>query len=156
MTIQEPELHIEFLLFIGIASILTISVYSATTSFLSATPTECFGDVNELGSVICIATTDAGKTIIFECTVTQNPYHVDCHDIKKVSVPPGVKANIDSIVKQAVESDTKDSKDIGGLKNDNTNQTTVLSPDLGTQERKAGEVPKQLEFPNKTILDTLK
>jgi len=116
-----------------------------TVNFISAASPECFGDVNQLGYVICTATTDDGRTVIFECTVTQNPYHVDCHDIKKVNVPPGVKADIDASIKVEVQSFNHDTKNLGDLKKNNL-------PDLSVQERKAGEVPKQLEFPNKTQL----
>jgi hypothetical protein len=125
-----------------ISSVLATAVYTTSTNFASAASSECFGDVNSLGSVICVGTTEDGRTIVFECTVTQNPYHVDCHSLNKVSIPAGVKANIDASVQEELQSNTHDTKNLGDLKNDN----------LQIQERKAGEVPKQFQFPNKTLL----
>jgi hypothetical protein len=131
-------------IFITISSIITVALLSMNLNFVSAT-TECFGDVNQLGSVICTATQDDGSLYVFECTVTQNPYHVDCHDLRKASVPPGVKADIDASIKVEVQSFNHNTKNLGDLKKNNL-------PDLSTQERNAGDVPKQLQFPNKTQL----
>lgn len=116
-------------IFMFIASVLVTALYGSSANFASAASSECFGDANSLGSVICVGTLDDGSTQVFECTVTQNPYHVDCHSLNKVNVPAGVKANIDATVKEEVQGNTEDSKDIGGLKDDSTNQGKDLSPE---------------------------
>jgi hypothetical protein len=112
-------MKIKFALLIFMASILSIAIYSTTINFVSAS-TECFGDANSLGSVICVGYRDDGTILqVFECTVTQNPYHVDCHSINKVTVTPGLKNEIDATVKELGPSNPNDSKDIGGMKSNN-------------------------------------
>jgi len=152
VNILEQELHTKFLIFIGIVSILTIALYSSNKNFVSADTSDCFGDRSGLDAFICVytGTTSNGEPYldVQEC-VKDKDSKWDCHSLNKVNVPSGIKADIDASVKQEVQSNTNNTKDIGGLKND-----TI--PDLGTQERKAGEDQKEFNFPNKTILDTLK
>jgi hypothetical protein len=85
-------------IFVFIASVLATNLYSTSMFFASAASSECFGNANSLGSVICVGTLDDGSQNVFQCTVTQNPYHVDCQPLNKASVPAGVKANIDATV----------------------------------------------------------
>ena len=109
----------KFAIFISIASILTMAMYSSIINFVSAASSECFGDPNSLGSVICVSYKDDGTILeVYECTVTQKPYHVDCHSLNKVTVTPGLKAEIDATVNELTPTNPDDSKDTGGMQTD--------------------------------------
>ena len=95
-----------------------MAIFSSTINFVSAASSECFGDANSLGSVICVSKLDNGRVDVYECTVTQNPYHVDCHPLNKVSVPAGVEQVIENTVKEETQTNTNDSKDLGGMQTD--------------------------------------
>ena len=118
-----------FVIFYVIASILTMAVYSSTNFALAAS--ECFGE--GLDHFLCIGTTTLSNgevsTWVYEC-VKDKDGHWDCHSITKTNViPPGLKNEIDATVRGEEQSNPNDSKDLGGLKNDNTNRGTDLSPE---------------------------
>jgi hypothetical protein len=80
---------------------------------------------------------------VYECTKDKDGKW-DCHDLTRVNaVPPALKAEIDATLKEEVQSNTNDRKDLGHLRSDGLT-------DLGTQQRKAGQDP--LEYLNNTDL----
>jgi len=146
-------LHSKFFFFIGISSILTIALYNTTANFVSATSYECFG--RELDQYLCVHTSDDGSIALFECVVTHNPLTVNCDAINKVNLTPGLKADIDASLKEEVQSNTKDSKDIGGLKDDSTDQGNDLSPESAPNSDNhtdsSSEKVSKLDFPTMKI-----
>ena len=97
-------------IFIVLGSLLVIAILSSIPNFVSAYSYECFG--RELDHYFCVVTHDDGSTFVFECV------NSNCHPINKVTVTPGLKAEIDATVKELGPSNPNDSKDLGGMKTD--------------------------------------
>jgi hypothetical protein len=106
----------KFVVFVLMASILTMVIYSSSIKSVLAYSYECFG--RELDQYICVHTNDDGSIAVFECVTTHNPSSVDCHAINKADVTPGLKAEIDANVQELGPGNPNDSKDIGGMKSD--------------------------------------
>jgi len=104
---------------LAIASILTMILHSASINFASAA-SECFGE--SLDQFLCIGTDTLsnGQVIswVYEC-IKDKDGKWDCHDLKRVNtMPSDLKAEIDASIKEEVQNNISDSKEIGGMKSD--------------------------------------
>lgn len=86
-------------------------------NFVSAATSECFG----FGQAIyyCVATeklfTGEDYTILLECNTEKG----SCEKVERVQVtPPGLDQIIQDTVKEETQTNTNDSKDIGGMQTD--------------------------------------
>ena len=125
-------LDTKFALFLVIVAFVAAALYSSSINFVSALETNCyaFGQGDNYQGGICIHTFDEYNPPRYAITYCDKDKNCTTTYGKESTVTPGVKDSFNKFL--------------------STNQA-ALSPDLGT-ERKAGDVPKQFQFPNKTTL----
>jgi hypothetical protein len=138
-------LDIRLGIFIVIASILTMAVYSSSTNFVSGA-TECFEAASSTYK-ICISTvtdTDGSeKTYVFECSADKNDnWH--CGDLGKTRVtPPGLEDAIrKSMTSLGLGKSTTGSLN-GGLVTGESN-----TQDSNSSEMKVGNSPTPPQCPD--------
>ena len=113
----------KFPIFIIIASILTMAIFSSITNFGSASTTECFGSAKDPARFCAITYSikegdyiDATAYVL--CT-TDKDGHAQCEIVKPTVPTPEIKQAIGNAVKElAPSSNTSDSKNLGGMQSD--------------------------------------
>ena len=100
-------------------SVLTLAtIYGSSLNFVSAA-TECFG--RGLDHYFCIVSgtyfTGENYMYVMECSKDANG-HFDCKTLTKNVPPSGIEQSIQDTVREEAQSNTNDSKDIGGMKSD--------------------------------------
>lgn len=110
-------------IFIIIASILTMAIFSSITNFVSASTTECFG-TGASPARFCTTTWSKqnGDPIDaidnFLCTKDKDG-HWQCEAVKPTVTTPDIKQAIGNTVKElAPSSNPNDSKNLGGMQSD--------------------------------------
>jgi len=103
-----------FTVFIFMASILTMAIFSSITNFVSAVTT-C-EDYSVLGGSICV-TFDDDKTTVQYCSKDKDGIW-SCIKLNPKPTPPGIEQAIQDTVKEEAQTNTNDSKDLGGMKSD--------------------------------------
>jgi hypothetical protein len=99
-------MYAKFVIFIVIASVLTMALYSSSINFVSAAR-ECFGLGTSLTTIFCVSTGKYSNgeeyTIVTECSEDENG-HWNCETVNKVNVPPGIDQSIDNAIKEYTQS----------------------------------------------------
>ena len=114
------KLNVRFVFFI-MGALFVIAFCCSSTNFVSA-ETNCYTS-GERWVCVFTSTDPPAKAVVF-CDTNGNNCTVTWLDKVNV-VPPGIKSTIDATVKEEMQNNVKDGKDIGDLKNDNDIQ---LSP----------------------------
>lgn len=104
-------------IFIVLGSLLVMAIYSHTINFLSAVKgVECFGG-SKIDHYFCVLTNDDGTIIVSECIRNEEGLS-ECTPLNSKPTPPGIEQSIQNTVKEETQTNTNDSKDIGGMKID--------------------------------------
>ena len=105
-----------FIVFIFMASILTMAIFSLIINFVSAA-SECFGFGQAIYYCVATAKLPNGEdyTILLECNYDKGT----CEKVERVQVtPPGLDQIIQNTINEVGPSNPNDSKDLGGMKSD--------------------------------------
>lgn len=105
-----------FTVFIFMASILTMAIYSPVMNFVSAIKVECFGG-SSVDHYICVTTRDDGTIKVQDCIRNEEGLS-ECTTLNSKPTPPEIEQSTQDTVKEETQTNTNDSKDIGGMKTD--------------------------------------
>ena len=105
-----------FTVFVFMASILTMAIFSSIMNFVSAIKVECFGG-SSVDHYFCVTTRDDGTIIVSDCIRNEEGLS-ECTTLNSKPTPPGIEQAIQDTVKEETQTNTNDSKDLGGMKSD--------------------------------------
>jgi hypothetical protein len=85
-------------------------------NFVSAVKYECFGG-DKVDHYYCVLTRDDGTISVDEC-IRNNDGISECTTLNPKPTLPGIEQAIQDTVKEETQTNTNDSKDLGGMKSD--------------------------------------
>ena len=103
-------------IFIVLGSLLVMAIFSSITNFVSALKVECFGG-SKIDHYFCVLTNDDGPIIVSDCIRNEEGIS-ECTSLNPKPTPPGIEQSLQNTVKEETQTNTDDSKDIGGMKTD--------------------------------------
>ena len=101
-------------IFVAVGSLLVMAMYNPIMNFVSAAKYQCFSSAI-LGGSICQAIDDP-KDVLY-CYKDKNDIG-SCEKLKSIPTPPEIEQAIQDTVKEETQTNTNDSKDLGGMKTD--------------------------------------
>jgi hypothetical protein len=108
-----------FTVFIFMASILTMAIFSSIMNFVSAavpTGTSC-EEVPVVGGWFCTTTFDDGTVSKQYCYKDKDGIGI-CQVLKSKPIPPEIEQAIQNSIQEVAPTNPNDSKDLGGMKSD--------------------------------------
>jgi hypothetical protein len=104
-------------IFIAVGTLLVMAMYSSITNFVSAATTvECFGG-SSVDHYICVTTRDDGTIKVQDCIRNKEGIS-ECTTLNPKPTPPGIEQSTQNTVKEDTQTNTNDSKDLGGMQTD--------------------------------------
>jgi hypothetical protein len=103
-------------IFVIVGTLFVMAIYSPITNFVSAVKYECFGG-DKVDHYYCVLTRDDGTISVDECIRNEEGIS-ECTTLNPKPTPPGIEQAIQDTVKEETQTNTNDSKDLGGMRTD--------------------------------------